>query len=262
MPYLDRDGVRIYYEDQGAGPAILLTHGYTATLRMWDRQIDAFAGRYRMICWDMRGHGESDSPGDTSAYSHAATVADMAAILDTCGVAQAVVGGLSLGGFLSLAFHLAHPDRVRGLMLFDTGPGYKKEDGRAQWDRLAESYAVRFETKGLAALGSGSEVRMAKHRSAQGLAYAARGILAQRDAAVIESLPHIDVPTLLLAGANDKPFLAGMDYMAAKIPNATKVLIADAGHAPNIEQPAAFNGVVASFLDRVVDTSGGALLKP
>ncbi|MBI1815005.1 MAG: alpha/beta fold hydrolase [Deltaproteobacteria bacterium] len=255
MPYVDRNGVRIYYEDRGAGPAILLTHGYTATLRMWDRQVDAFADRYRMICWDMRGHGESDSPDDAGAYSHAATVADMTAILDTCGVAEAIVGGLSLGGFMSLAFHLAHRDRVRALMLFDTGPGYKKDDGRAQWNRLAESYAARFEAQGLAALGNSSEVRVAKHHSAQGLAHAARGMLAQRDAAVIEALPHIAVPTLLLAGANDKPFLAGMDYMAAKIPTATKVLIDDAGHAPNIEQPAAFNEAVASFLARAVLSS-------
>jgi pimeloyl-ACP methyl ester carboxylesterase len=137
------------------------------------------------------------------------------------------------------------------LMLFDTGPGYRKDDARAEWNRLAESFAARFETNGLDALGGGSEVRSARHRSAHGLAHAARGILAQRDGAVIESLPRIAVPALLLVGANDKPFLAATDYMAAKIPHAIKVIIPDAGHAPNIEQPAAFNAAVASFLDRV-----------
>jgi pimeloyl-ACP methyl ester carboxylesterase len=251
MPYLERDGTRIFYEDHGAGPAVLLTHGYTATLRMWDPQVAAFADRYRMICWDMRGHGSSDSPDDPAAYSQAATVADMTAVLDAAGVERAVVGGLSLGGFMSLQFHLVHPERVRALMLFDTGPGYKKADGRAEWNRLANRYAARFETEGLAGLGSGTEVRVAAHRSAQGLAHAARGMLAQTDARVIESLPAIAVPTLLIVGSEDKPFLGAMDYMAAKIPRATKVVIEGAGHAPNLERPDAFNHAVASFLERL-----------
>ena len=79
MPHLKREGVRLYYEDHGTGPAVLLTPGYTATLRMWDPQIAALATRYRLVCWDLRGHAESDSPEDPAAYAHAATVADMAA---------------------------------------------------------------------------------------------------------------------------------------------------------------------------------------
>jgi pimeloyl-ACP methyl ester carboxylesterase len=248
MPYIDRDGTRIYYEDRGSGPVVLLTHGYTATLRMWAPQVTALADRYRLICWDMRGHGASDSPDDPNAYSHEATVADMAAVLNACTVDHAVIGGLSLGGFMSLLFHVAHPERVRALMLFDTGPGYKKAEPRAAWNRLAESYAVRFENQGLAALGNSTEVRVATHRSAQGLAHAARGMLAQRDSQVIESLPQITVPTLLIAGSEDTPFLGATDYMAAKIPRATKVVIAGAGHAPNLERPEAFNTAVASFL--------------
>jgi pimeloyl-ACP methyl ester carboxylesterase len=250
MPHLERDGVRLYYEDSGAGAAILLTHGYAATLRMWDPQVAALAGRYRMICWDMRGHGESDSPADATVYSHEATVTDMAAVLDACGVEQAVIGGLSLGGFMSLAFHLVYPHRVRALMLFDTGPGYRKDAGRAEWNQLAEGYAIRFERQGLAALGNGTEVRIAKHRSAQGLAHAARGMLAQTDTRVIESLPSIEVPTLLIAGREDKPFLAATDYMAAKVPHAVKIIIDGAGHAPNLDRPEAFNEAVVSFLER------------
>src|SRR5438093_13687789 len=112
MRYVDRNGVRVAYEDHGRGPAVLLTHGYGATSRMWDAQIRGFVDRRRMIVWDIRGHGASDSPQDPVAYSEAASVDDMAAILDACGVETAVVGGLSLGGYLSLAFHLAHPARV------------------------------------------------------------------------------------------------------------------------------------------------------
>jgi hypothetical protein len=92
-----------------------------------------------------------------------------------------------------------------------------------------------------------------QHRSADGLAHAARGMLSQRDAAVIESLPTIAVPTLVLVGADDAPFLAATDHMAAKIPDATKVVLDDAGHAANVHQPAAFNAAVAGFLEGLVD---------
>ena len=94
-------------------------------------------------------------------------------------------------------------------------------------------------------------MRISTHRSAEGLARAARGTLAQFDSQVAESLPSIRVPTLVLAGERDEPFLAATDYMAAKIPNATKVLIAGAGHAANIEQPQAFNREVHSFLSKL-----------
>jgi len=250
VPTLDRAGVRIHYEDQGSGPALLLTHGYSATLAMWKAQVAALEKRFRVLSWDMRGHGQSDSPTDPSAYSHEATVADMAAVLDACGVERAVVGGLSLGGYMSLEFYLAHPARVRALVLCDTGPGYKKDDARAGWNQYAEGFARRFDEKGLAALGGSAEVRIAQHRDARGLAHAARGILIQRDSRVMEALPSIRVPTLLVVGSDDKPFLTGMKYMADKIPGAEHVVIADAGHAVNIDQPKRFNEVLTAFLDR------------
>jgi pimeloyl-ACP methyl ester carboxylesterase len=248
MPFVERDGVRIFYEAAGAGPPVLLSHGYSATSRMWRGQVEALAPRYRIITWDMRGHGQSDSPDDPALYSEAATVGDMAAILDALGIDTAVIGGLSLGGYMSLAFHLAHPGRVRALMLFDTGPGYRNPAGREAWNRTAEARAVAFETRGLDALGSGAEVRIAQHRSAKGLALAARGMLAQFDSRVIESLEGIRVPTLVLVGEKDEPFLGATDYMAAKIPGAQKVVIPGAGHAANIDNPAAFNAAVEAFL--------------
>jgi pimeloyl-ACP methyl ester carboxylesterase len=248
MPFVERDGVRIFYEAAGDGPPVLLSHGYSATSRMWRGQVEALAPRYRIITWDMRGHGQSDSPDDPALYSEAATVGDMAAILDALGIDTAVIGGLSLGGYMSLAFHLAHPGRVRALMLFDTGPGYRNPAGREAWNRTAEARAVAFETRGLDALGSGAEVRIAQHRSAKGLALAARGMLAQFDSRVIESLEGIRVPTLVLVGEKDEPFLGATDYMAAKIPGAQKVVIPGAGHAANIDNPAAFNAAVEAFL--------------
>ncbi len=251
MPYLDCAGVKIYYEYHGEGPAVLLSHGYSASARMWAAQSRALADKYQVISWDMRGHDRSDSPDHPAAYSHETTVADMAAILDACGARRAVIGGLSLGGFMSLAFHLAHPERTIALMLFDTGPGYKKDEPRNEWNKMAGNMARALEAKGLEGAMPGAEVRLAHHRSAQGLAHAARGMLAQRDGSVIESLPAIKVPTLVLVGENDKQFLPSADYMAAKIPAAQRVVLAGAGHAANIDKPVEFNTAVRKFLDRV-----------
>jgi len=250
VPLLDRDGVKIYYEDHGHGPPILLSHGYSATCRMWNEQIAALVARNRVIVWDMRGHGESDDPDDPAAYSAALTVEDMAALLHRCRIDRAIIGGLSLGGYMSLAFHLVHPEMVRALMLFDTGPGFRNADTRRAWNERAQQRARDLETRGFAALGESDEVRLSKHRSARGLAGAARGMLAQADDDhIIAGLDKITVPTLVLVGADDTHFLAAADYMANKIPGATRVTIPDAGHASNLHQPAAFNRAVKDFLE-------------
>ena len=97
---------------------------------------------------------------------------------------------------------------------------------------------------------------MSSHRSADGLIRAGRGMLVQRDARVINSLPNIKAPTLVIVGANDAPFLNAADYMAAKIPNAAKLVIPDAGHAVNIDQPEIFNQAVLRFLESVGENVG------
>jgi pimeloyl-ACP methyl ester carboxylesterase len=250
MPNIDRDGVKIHYEVHGSGPALLLTHGYSSTSAMWQGQIAALSKHHKLVLWDMRGHGQSDYPEDPLAYSEALTVADMAALLDEVGAKRAIIGGLSLGGYMSLAFYRAHPDRVCALLIIDTGPGFKKDDARDAWNRRAHDTGDRFEREGLVVLQSASRERSSvSHRDASGLAHAARGMLTQRDARVIESLPDIKVPSLVVVGADDTPFLAASDYMAAKIPDAKKVVIPAAGHAVNIDQPQAFINAVLPFLD-------------
>lgn len=252
MPKIDRDGVKLYYEVHGSGPALILTHGYSSTSAMWEGEIGALSKHHQLVLWDMRGHGQSDYPDDPSAYSEAHTVADMAALLDEVGARHAIVGGLSLGGYMSLAFCRAHPERVRALLIIDTGPGFKKDDARAAWNRRALDTGDRFEREGLAVLKSASRERSTvSHRDASGLAHAARGMLTQRDARVIESLPAIDVPSLVVVGADDAPFLAASDYMAARIPGASKVVIPAAGHAVNIDQPQAFIDAVLPFLEGI-----------
>ena len=249
MAMLERDGVKLYYEVHGDGPPLLLSHGFSATSAMWRGQIEPLSRTHRLILWDMRGHGQSDYPDDPTAYSEAATVADMAAILDAVGAPHAIIGGLSLGGYMSLAFHRAHPERTDALLIIDTGPGFKKDEAREAWNQRSLGTAARLEAEGLGTLQTASAERaQSRHRNAQGLAYAARGMLTQRDASVIESLPTIRVPALVLVGSRDTPFLAATDYMAGKIPGAVKVVIPDAGHAANIDQPRAFNDAVTAFL--------------
>ncbi len=249
MPRIDRDGVGIYYEVHGDGPPLLLTHGYSSTSAMWHGQIEALARDHQLILWDMRGHGHSDYPDDPKAYSEALTVGDMAAILDIVGAKRAIIGGLSLGGYMSLAFYRAHPERTRALLIIDTGPGFKKDDARETWNARALATADKLDQEGLAMLKSATRERAtASHRNAKGLALAARGMLTQRDAAVMELLPNIKVPSLIVVGADDTPFLAASDYMAAKIPGAQKVVIPAAGHAVNIDQPQAFVDAVVPFL--------------
>jgi len=253
MPKLNRDGVNIYYEVHGSGTVLLLTHGYSATAQMWKGNIAALSKKHTLVTWDMRGHGQSDYPADQSAYSEGSTIADMAAILDQVGAQKAIVGGLSLGGYTSLAFYRAHPERVSALLIIDSGPGFKKDEAREAWNKRARETGDRYDKEGLAVLSSGSAERAyAVHRSADGLARAARGMLAQKNSAVIESLPNIKVPAIVIVGANDTPFLAASDYMAAKIPGAKKVVIANAGHASNIDQPKAFDDAVTAFINGLV----------
>ena len=249
MPMLDRNGVKIHYEVTGDGPALLLTHGYSATGEMWQGQLATLSPHFKVITWDMRGHGASDYPQDQAAYSEEATVADMAALLDAVGAEQAIIGGLSLGGYMSLAFHRAHPKRTRALLIIDTGPGYKNDQARDGWNANAIRRAEQLEAAGLGDVSKASaEVRQARHRDATGLARAARGMLTQRDARVIESLPGVGVPSVVIVGAQDTPFLAASDYMAAKIPGAKKIVIEGAGHSVNIDKPEAFNAALMSFL--------------
>jgi pimeloyl-ACP methyl ester carboxylesterase len=245
------NGIEIDYEVSGRGPAVLLSHGYSATRRMWDGQHRALEGSYTVI-WSMRGHGETESPDDPAQYSEELTVGDMRAVLRHVGVERVIVGGLSLGGYASLGFYLAHPEMVRALVICDSGPGYRNAEARAAWNRRAHERAAELEARGLDALGGRSrEVREAAglHRSAQGLAHAARGMLAQRDSRVIDGLPSITVPTLVIVGDQDQPFLAPCEYMAKKIPGARLEVIAGAGHSSNLDQPAAFNRVLLDFLE-------------
>ncbi len=114
---------------------------------MWKGQIAPLSRAHTLILWDMRGHGQTDSPDDVSLYSEEATVADMAALLDHVGPQDAVIGGLSLGGYMSLAFHRTHPARTKALLIVDTGPGFKNDAAREDWNVYARKSADRFRAR-------------------------------------------------------------------------------------------------------------------
>ena len=121
MPFLTREGqVLLYYEVHGKGVPLILSHGFSSNSSMWRGQVESFTkAGYQLIIWDMRGHGRSAYPEDQSAYSEQNTVADIAALLDEIVGAgcSAIVGGLSLGGYMSQAFYRDHPQRVEALLI-------------------------------------------------------------------------------------------------------------------------------------------------
>jgi pimeloyl-ACP methyl ester carboxylesterase len=248
MPVLARPCGDISYDVDGAGRPVLLSHGYGATSAMFAANVTALSAGNRVVTWDLRGHGASQSPADAACYRAASAIADMAALLDELGIDRAVLGGHSLGGYLSLSFTIAHPERVAGLVLIGTGPGFRNDEARDAWNRRAEATAARLEGEGIAALGSSSELHAGGHEDIGGLILAARGTLTQHDAHVMNGLPGIAAPALVVVGADDTHFLAAADYMTAKIPSARKVVIAGAGHAPNIDKPEEFNAAVTEFL--------------
>jgi pimeloyl-ACP methyl ester carboxylesterase len=259
MPTLTRPAGNIAYHVTGSGqPAFLLTHGYGASSAMFRPDLPAISAGNQVVTWDLRGHGGSDYPADPASYAPAEALADMAALLAELGLDRAVLGGHSLGGYLSLSFAVHFPDRVAGLVLIDTGPGYRNDAARDEWNRRANVTADRLADHGLTALGSSDELHAGEHRDASGLILAARHTLTQRDAHVIDGLPRIEVPALVIVGADDKPFLGAADYMAAKLPHARKVVIPDAGHAPNVSQPELFDAEVRGFLAAITAAEGAA----
>jgi pimeloyl-ACP methyl ester carboxylesterase len=139
---------------------------------------------------------------------------------------------------------------VAALVLVDTGPGYRNDEARDKWNAWVERRAQELE-RGRSRADSSPELAQAVHAHPEGLPRAARGVMAQKDARVITSLDSIAVPTLVIVGAEDTDFLAGADYMHRRIPNSRKVVIDNAGHAANMDQPEAFNAAVRELLEQL-----------
>jgi len=159
MPKAKVNGIKIAYEVYGEGFPLVLAHGYTASKEMWDGQIGPFSERYRVVVYDVRGHGESEAPPvDDPGYTIDTLVADQKALMAHLGIEQAFVGGLSLGGMIAMRFALTHPSAVRALLLCDTSPGM---DTTGQWaaNRLLMEGIVRLHEKVAAGVPPAYEIR-------------------------------------------------------------------------------------------------------
>jgi pimeloyl-ACP methyl ester carboxylesterase len=231
----------------GAGDVtVVLTHGWGATAHMWQPQVDALAPHASVVTGDLRGHGRSESPDDAAAYTQEVALADLDALVGE----RAVLVGHSLGGQLSLAFAIRHPDRVLGLGLLSTGPGYRDAAGRDAWNDTIERQARALEKRGLEALPAGEDMHGGLHTSASALAHAIRGFVKQHDSSIMDGAPAIAAPTLVLVGAKDRGFLAAADWFERKLPHAWKVVVPDAGHGVNRHQPDAVNAALEELLQR------------
>jgi len=261
-----RDGVRLYAEAHGEGVPLVLSCGYCTTHENFRPQVEPLVrAGIRVVLWDYRGHGRSESPPDTSPCSIDVVVDDLLHVLDWAAPGRAaVVGGLSLGGLVSLHFALAHPARVRALLLIDSGPGFKNPDAQARWTAQIERIAQRLEAGGMQAFvdSKGAATAIGRRRELPAAEAAAHAIAAQDARAVarfgrlvagpapsvIDDLPRIPQPALVIVGAEDEAYLRAGEVMAAKLPHARHVTIPRAGHIVNIEEADAFNAAVAAFV--------------
>ena len=127
------DGTRIFYEVAGSGPPLLLQTASFSTARHWEGQIESFSKHWRVVTWDYRGHGRSEAPVEPERYTLQHVLQDLEAVHQAAaGLEPGFVGGLSIGGLVSLCYALAHADRVRALVLINTGPGFRNPEALAE----------------------------------------------------------------------------------------------------------------------------------
>ncbi|WP_433709554.1 alpha/beta fold hydrolase [Nocardia sp. CA-084685] len=251
MQFLERPSARVGFEVRGDGRPVLFTHGFGDTSATFARTADALAVDHQVVTWDLPGHGLGKYPQDAHHYATETVTDHMRALLDNLAVARAVVVGHSVGGYLSLEFALAHPERGRVLILIDTGPCTRSEQARASWNDFADRCAGVLEADGAVELPTSLAHIDVRHRDTTGLALAARGFLRQQDSRVIDSLYTLTMPTLVIVGAEDSAFLRSAHYLARWLPDARLVIIPGAGHTPHLSQPERFDAAVRRFLDKL-----------
>ena len=249
MALVPWNGIDLHDETHGRGPDILLTHGFGATCRRGDEQIEDFTGQHRLIVWDLPGHGQSGMPPGSFAINE--LIEGMTAILDHASCERVVLVGLGIGAMLSLRFWRAWPRRVRGLVLIGAIPGLRSGAVRELANLRVEMMAAQLDRHGLDGLEGGAEVDPRLHGSSADLARAARALLTQLDDGALPFLPDIDIPVLILAGGDDKASLSAAEYMTRTIPLARKVIVPRANHAVTVHKPEAANLAIRTFLARL-----------
>jgi 3-oxoadipate enol-lactonase len=256
------NGVHLAYDDHGVGLPVIFLHAFPLHRGMWQGEIESLLreGHYRPVALDWRGFGESEI--DVDLLSMELLAGDVAALMDLLGMEQAVLCGLSMGGYVAFAFLRRYPQRVRALVLADTRPEADSPEARA----MREQVALLAETQGVEAIAELQIPRLLAEETRQrrpevvaqvrrliaaatprGIAAASRGMALRADAR--DLLATITCPVLVMVGEHDALTTPAMarDYVA-RIPGAQLTVIPDAGHLSNLEQPQAFQESMRNFL--------------
>lgn len=256
------NNIYLGYDDHGIGLPILFLPAFPLNRSMWQGELMTLLGdeRYRLIALDWRGFGESEITGAVSTMELFAD--DIAGLMDALGIEQAVLCGLSMGGYAAFAFLRKYPQRACGLILADTRPGADTPEAQANRENVARI----TETKGARAIADLQVPRllseytrqhhpevemrvrqMIESATNQGIAAASRGMGQRADST--DLLAHISCPTLVIVGEQDAltPPTLSQEY-AAQIPGAQLAIITNAGHLSNLEQPEAFLQALRGFL--------------
>jgi 3-oxoadipate enol-lactonase len=252
----------VAYDDTGEGQPVVFVHGFPHHRKLWAPQLRALAGHSRAIAIDLPGFGESDMP---EKFAIDAWAGGLARFLDALDIERAIVAGLSMGGYVTLAFWRLHRERVLALVLADTRAGADNEEGKQKRRETIELArhegpvaVARAMLPGM--VGKSTRERepsvyammraMLESASVDSLVGASEAMMNRPDATA--SLATIDVPTLIIVGEEDaltppKESRA----MHAAIPGSRLAIIPGAGHVSNVERPAAFNHVLTEFIDQL-----------
>jgi 3-oxoadipate enol-lactonase/4-carboxymuconolactone decarboxylase len=257
MPFATRDAVRLYWKLEGALdlPVLVLLNSIGTDMALWETTVPHLLPVHRLLRIDTRGHGASDAPeGD---YDLAMLADDVLAVMDAADVETAALAGVSLGGMIAMELALRHPTRVTALVLVCTSAAMDSTAWAARIDAvrsggtaaIADLAMGRFLSPAFAATHAAATESVRRAFIAMpDRGYAGCGA-AIRDMAVIDRLPQITLPTLIVAGDRDTstPFVGHGDRIAAAIPHA-QVGHLDAAHLAPIETPAALGATLRAFL--------------
>jgi len=272
MPHVTADdGVRLYYEETGAGHPLVFVHEFGGDHHAWEAQLRYFGRYYRAIAYNARGYPPSDVPAELERYSQARAADDIAAVISGLGLAQAHVAGLSMGGFATLHLGFRQPEKATSLVVAGCGYGAAPEY-REIFAAEAEATASRFLAQGTAevaksyALGP-TRVQLlnkdprgwrefAEHlasHSAVGSANTLRGVQMRRPSlyTLTEEMRRLTVPTLIVTGDEDEACLEPGLLMKRNISTAGLVVLPKSGHLVNLEDPDLFNRTLLEFFHAV-----------
>ncbi len=268
MRKIQAGNLAVAISDTGDGPPVVLLHGLACGKRMWFHQIRALRRRFRVIAYDLRGHGQTDAPHSATEYSAAHLARDLVGVLDALDIKQAAIVGFSLGGGPALALAASRPERVSHLVLADVGAGaddpVKIEGMARRWGALIgqgeiDELVCDMLRSEFYKVYAGRSLRRREHMAAliratpiDGLRFTLSEVLAKRKSLfrLTGVLKSVRAPTLVAVGELNYVCSKASRLMAQSIPNATLKIIKNSGHMSPLEQPAAFATALMEFLDR------------